>query len=383
MNMTVISTTQLDPQLCTSCKSRLDGLRNLYDSKGVDALLVSCEKDIRYLTGFVGHDSQLLVMREGAVIFSDARYDEFLNPWREAGFVEIVMGRRHRIHQSVKEHCAAGGVKRLGVQADSLTVSGRQTLASNDVADSLVDTVGMVAGLRMIKDDLEIAVMERAIRIQQDALAATMGQLTLGMTELELYARLDYEMRMRGAFGSSFDAIIGAGTNSSIIHYLVGDSPIERGTLLVDWGAEVDGYCGDLTRTFGIGEFPEKVRDMYDIVLEAQLAAIEATGPGKICAEIDAAARKVITEAGYGDYFGHGLGHGLGMDVHEAPYFNDLQTEVELQPGMVMTFEPGIYVPGVGGVRIEDDVLITESGTRVLSDYPKSITDMIIEPGSA
>ena len=135
-----------------------------------------------------------------------------------------------------------------------------------------------------------------------------------------------------------------------------------------------------MTRTYGIGGFPPRVKELYEIVLEAQLAAIDACAPGRSCAEVDGVARKIITDAGYGEQFGHGLGHGMGLDVHEAPYFNQQSTLVRLEPGMVMTVEPGIYLPGVGGVRIEDDVLITDNGCRVLTDFPKDHSDMVLEP---
>lgn len=198
------------------------------------------------------------------------------------------------------------------------------------------------------------------------------------MTETELAALIEYEMKRRGARQPGFNSIVGSGANSSLIHYITADGPIREGVLLIDWGAQLGWYNGDLTRTFAVGSFSPKMRELYDIVLEAQLAAIDGTRPGMRCSEIDALARGVIEKAGYGEYFGHGLGHGLGIDVHEEPYFNNLDDTV-LRPGMVMTYEPGIYLPGKGGVRIEDDVLITESGTRVLSSYPKNPDDAILD----
>jgi Xaa-Pro dipeptidase len=233
----------------------------------------------------------------------------------------------------------------------------------------------------MRKDEVEIAAIERAASVHQDAMRAALANLSIGMTELEFCASLEYEMKVRGASGPSFGTMVCSGAHSSIIHHVTGPGKIERGTLLLDWGAIVDGYCSDMTRTFGVGELPPKVRELYDVVLEAQTAAIDACAPGKICAEIDAVARGIIDRAGFGAYFGHGLGHGLGLDIHEEPYFNDLATEVALEPGMVMTVEPGIYLPGVGGVRIEDDVLITDDGCRLLTSFPKDPEAAVIEPG--
>jgi Xaa-Pro aminopeptidase len=346
----------------------------------IDALLVSNPKDIRYLTGFVGDDSLLVVGADGAAIVSDTRYDEFLEPWRQSPGTDVVMGTRHRLEDSVASQCREQGIRRLGLQAEHLSVAGRQKLASRIDKRGLVDTEGLVGRLRRRKDDLEVAAIERAVAIQQEALAAALNRLSLGMTEMALGARLEYEMKVRGAAGPSFETMIARGPHSSVIHYLTGEAPIENGTLLIDWGATVDGYCSDMTRTFGLGPLPEKVRMVYPIVLEAQQAAIDACRPGRTCAEIDAVARDLIEAAGYGEQFGHGLGHGLGLDVHEEPYFNRLATDVVLEPGMVMTVEPGIYLPGVGGVRIEDDVLITAGGRRVLSSYPRDPTAAVIEP---
>lgn len=375
---------QLAPETTVALGRRLAALQACFDRAGVDALLIHCENDIRYLTGFVGHDSLLLVRPQAAIIISDSRYDEFLDPWRQAGAAEVVMGVRHRLHESVRVLCSDHGIRRLGIQAEHVTIATRETLASALGAERLVPVTGLVGRLRQRKDNLEIASIERAIRIAQDAIGSTLEQIVVGMTELEFSAILEYEMKSRGSEGAGFTPIIGAGANSSIIHHQTGSSKIEPGALLVDWGATVDGYCSDLTRTFAIGDWPAKLRKVHPVVLEAQQAAIQAIAPGKTCAEIDAVARRVIVKAGYGEQFGHGLGHGLGMDVHESPYFNDLETAVRLEPGMVMTVEPGIYLPGIGGVRIEDDVLVTERGARVLSDWPRDLPSCTIDsPSSA
>jgi len=362
--------------------TRQEKLRGALAAAGYETLLVSHETDIEYLTGFVGHDSLLLVLPDSVSIISDPRYDEFLDPWRQKGVCDVVMGMRHRLHETVKSLCGHANLRRLCVQADHVTVAQMNTYTEALEPLRLEQTTGIVSTLRMCKDDVEIDAIQAAIDLHEEALRAALQRITPGMTEIQLSATLDYEMKWRGAFKPSFDAIVGAGPNSSIIHHMSSTEPIADGTLLIDCGAVLNGYCSDLTRTFAIGRHDPKVAEIYAIVLEAQRAAIEACAPGKICAEIDAVARDIITRAGYGEYFGHGLGHGLGKDVHEAPYFNTLQTDIELQPGMVMTVEPGIYLPGVGGVRIEDDVLITRDGHRVLSSFPKDIESMVLEPAS-
>ena len=237
----------------------------------------------------------------------------------------------------------------------------------------LVPTSDLVSVLRQRKTSQECALIEQAIGIQEAALEATLSDLRAGMTEAQVAARLEYEMRLRGAESASFEAIIGSGPNSSVIHHIPGDRAIEDGMLLVDWGARVEGYCSDLTRTMCFGPMPEPMERVYEVVLESLEAAIEACLPGADCAQVDAAARDVIAAAGWGDQFPHGLGHGVGMDVHESPFFSSRSGGILLEPGMIMTVEPGVYLPGVGGVRIEEDVLITETGHRVLSTWPRDL----------
>jgi Xaa-Pro aminopeptidase len=381
--MTAADPRAVPPDTISACTSRQKRLQDAIGQAGVDAMLLAHPTDIRYLTSFSGDDSYLLVAGGGRpVVVTDARHDELLDPWRHSGVTEVVIGKRHRLEQSVLGLCRERNVRRLGIQAEHLTISGRKKLSTELGDDLLVETEGLVGRLRMRKDDVEVAAIERAAATHQEAMRAAINRLAIGMTELEFCAALEYEMKIRGASGPSFGTMVATGPNSSIIHHVTGPARLEPGTLLVDWGAIVGGYCSDMTRTFGVGEFPAKVRELYDIVLEAQLAAIDACAPGKICAEIDAVARRVIERAGYGEHFGHGLGHGLGLDIHEDPYFNDLATETVLEPGMVMTVEPGIYLPGVGGVRIEDDVLITDGGCRLLTSYPKAPEAMVLEPAA-
>lgn len=373
----------LPSQLIQACERRQDRLHQAMTEHPIDALLVSGPKDIYYLTGFIGHDSVLMVTDSAAVIITDSRYDEFLEPWRGTQVAEVVMGTRHRLEDSVAAQCDARGVRKLGIEAEWMTVSARTKVAVALTQGQVVDTMGLVGRLRMVKDELELAAIERAGSIQCEALNAALSRFEHGMTERELCAVLEYEMKTRGASGPSFDTMVLAGPNSAIIHALTGETRIDQGTLLIDWGAVFDGYCSDMTRTFAVGGFPEKVREIYDIVSEAQQTAIDACGPGKTCAEVDASARSIIHKAGYGEFFGHGLGHGLGLDIHEDPYFNELATDIVLQVGMVMTVEPGIYLPGIGGVRIEDDVVITPDGCRVLTDFPRHPDEMVIESATA
>jgi Xaa-Pro aminopeptidase len=373
---------RFSPQIASACDARRARLRSDMASREIEALLVSCSADIRYLSGFAGDDSLLLVDGEQAVIVSDPRYDEFLRPW-DAGGTRVVMGTRHRLPEAVAALCRAGAIRTLAVQAEHLTVRGRRAIADAIGGVDLIDTEGVVGALRMRKDDLEIATIERAARIQAEALHAALERLTVGMSELSLCAAIEYEMKVRGASGPSFATMVATGPRSSIIHHETGGAAIGEGLLLIDWGAIVNGYRSDMTRTFGLGGLPPKARELYVLVLEAQLAAIEAARPGMRCAELDAVARRIIEAGGYGDHFTHGLGHGLGLDIHEEPFLNQLNTGVVLEPGMVVTIEPGVYLPGVGGVRLEDDLLITPRGSRLLTRFPKGPEEAVLDVAAA
>jgi Xaa-Pro aminopeptidase len=350
-------------------------LRKSFDDVGIDALLVTNPRDISYLSGFRGEDAYLLVGRGKPVLFSDSRFEEELEALKPR--VRVVI-RRGPMNPVVKDVVEAAKIDSLGVQAEHMTVSVRSGLARVIGKRRLRDTRGLVSRLRIIKDEHEVKWLRRAIRIQQDALKATIATVEVGQTEQEIDARLVYEMSSRGAGGASFPSIVAAQANGSLPHAVPGRTRVKANRpLLVDWGAKFEGYCGDLTRTFAVGRFPKRVTEIYDIVLEAQLAGIAAIRPGVRGVDVDAASRKIIEDAGYGKQFGHGLGHGIGLDVHEAPSLSTRSGDT-LEPGMVVTVEPGIYLPGIGGVRIEDDVLVTERGHRVLSNYPKDRDSMVI-----
>ncbi|MAT81452.1 MAG: aminopeptidase [Phycisphaerae bacterium] len=371
--MTDVASMELTDQQVASARARLSGLRTRLDADGLPGLMVSAEHDIWYLTGFVGHSALLMVTPNRAVIICDRRYEELLQAWDACELFEVVMGARHKLGDEVKRLADEDGLDKVGIQAEAMTIAFRDGLLKSLGDLELIPTSGLVSKLRECKSNEEVELIERAIGIQQDALEVVLSDLKPGMTESQFTARLEYEMRMRGAEGASFEPIVGSGPNSSVIHHMPGDRPIEDGMLLIDWGARVEGYCSDLTRTFCFGEMPSPMERVYEVVLEALEAAIDCCRPGADCAEVDAAARDVIAAAGWADQFPHGLGHGVGMDVHESPYFSNRSGGVLLEPGMIMTVEPGVYLPGIGGVRLEEDVLITESGNRVLSTWPRDL----------
>ncbi|MAB83701.1 MAG: hypothetical protein CMJ24_09760 [Phycisphaerae bacterium] len=370
--MTDIADMKLSADQLARSSGRIDRLRQRLAAEGHSAMIIDHEIDIWYLTGFVGHDATLVITTDVAAILCDARYEEYLRPWKDGGVHEVHIGPRQELVRRIREVAQACDVGTFAFQAEHMTVARLQQFRSQLEGIDFISSHGHLLALRMIKDDHEVGIIEHCIDIQQRALHASFEQLERGMTESGFTAILEFEMRKLGATGAGFDPIVASGPNSSVIHHMPCERPIGDGPLLVDWGARYDGYCSDMTRTFQIGPADGKMAELYDIVLRSQLAAIEACRPGADCAEVDAAARDVIASSGYGENFPHGLGHGLGMEVHEAPNFSAKQAGVLLEPGMVMTVEPGIYIPGFGGIRIEDDVLITETGHRVLSDMDKS-----------
>lgn len=349
---------------------RLSRLRRALKRDRLDSILISNPNDIRYLTGFSGEASTALVTQRDFVLISDFRFQEELDELHKR--VEVV------IRKGAMLAAQAAVIKRLkprtiAIQSEHLTVQGRRQLEEAAGSRRLRDTEGHFTTLRLIKDATEIAAIQRGATIQQEALRETIKSIRVGQTEREIAGRLEFEMRRRGADGLSFETIVAAKANGSKPHYRAGSVKTAKGQpLLIDWGARVDGYCADMTRTFSIGSWSRKMREVYELVLEAHLAAIDAAKPGMTCAELDGVARRIITDAGYGAQFGHGLGHGIGLDIHEGPRVMATNKTV-LEPGMVITIEPGVYLPGVGGVRIEDDILLTDRGARNLCSLPKTL----------
>lgn len=286
--------------------------------------------------------------------------------------------RKGLINDQIAKTCKALKIKTLAVQGDSLTMADQAELTKLNKSTKLKAGPTINSDMRILKDDAELAIMRKAIRNAEDAFRATCASIEPGQSEIEVAARLEFEMKRRGASEPSFSTISAVGPNSALPHAHPGKRKIKNGSaLLLDWGARVDNYCSDLTRMVFLGSIPRKIGEVYRIVLEAQELAIAAIRPGRRMCDIDAVARDFIVGAGYGEAFNHGLGHGLGLDVHEAPSLS-WRSDQKLVAGMLVTVEPGIYLPGVGGVRIEDDVLVTPKGHRVLSRLSKRIEDAVI-----
>jgi Xaa-Pro aminopeptidase len=244
----------------------------------------------------------------------------------------------------------------------------------------LTPVTDLMVNQRKVKDAFEVAAIRKAAKVAEGAYLAVRPKLKAGMTENEIAGLMEFEMRRRGASSGSFETNVSVGANSALPHYRPADVPLRSGqALLFDWGAKVDYYCSDITRTHLFGRAEPTMREIYKVTLEAQLAAIAAIKPGAKTRAVDKVARDIIRKAGYGKDFGHGLGHGIGLAVHELPRLSPAAADEELRPGMICTVEPGIYLAGVGGVRIEDDVLVTETGCEVLTLLDKSYEGACLE----
>jgi Xaa-Pro aminopeptidase len=354
---------------------RADRLRALLPAAGCDALLVGNLTDVRWLTGFTGSAGHLLVLADRCVLVTDGRYEEQasveLAASGAAGHVDVAIGRT-AVAQSAALRQAVGAVARLGLQADHVTWARQRELAVTLPATELVPTSGLVLGLRQVKDAAEIARIERAAAIADEALGRVLPVLHEGVTEAGFAALLEHEMRVGGAEGPSFPTIVGSGPNGARPHHRAGDRTIGSGDLVVvDFGAIVDGYCSDMTRTFVLGDPTAEQAELLEVVAAAQAAGVAAVRAGVMASVVDAACRDVITAAGHGERFVHGTGHGVGLDIHEPPWISAVSTTVELVPGNVITVEPGVYRAGLGGVRIEDAVVVTHDGCRTLTTFPK------------
>ncbi len=347
---------------------RLSRIRRDLAETGCDAFFNFSTHTNEYLTGFRGSTSAVLITQEHAHFLCDFRYTEQARK-QVAGFeVHEVCGC---MEVRAGERLEELGTKRAGFDPTVLSVYQRDTLAEafEGELEALPD---LVPAMRQVKDTEEVTRIREACHLAEEALLALVPTLEEGMTEREFAARLEYEFKLRGAQGASFDSIALFGPRSSLPHGMPGEKPLERGDIvLIDCGCIRDSYCSDLTRTYVFGTIPGAwFEEIYRVTFEAQAAALEAVKPGAVARNVDAVARDAIRDAGYGDYFGHGLGHGVGLEVHELPRLN-MQAETVLQPGMAVTVEPGIYLPGRGGVRIEDLVVVTETGCEVLTQASK------------
>lgn len=330
-------------------------------------LLVTNPTNLRYLTGFASSNAALLVDPEGSArLFTDFRYIEAA---QGVAGVEVAQTRRALI-ADLAERLSG----RVGFEAASLVYASVEQLRSGEVEP--VATQGVVEALRAVKDADEVALMRRTTLAAERAFEALTAEAWVGRGERELAWRLRQLMHAHGADDAAFDTLVASGSNGSRPHARPSDALVEpRALVIADFGARIDGYCSDCTRTVSTGGLPSELRTIYDVCLEAQLAAVSAIRPGMSGVEADRVARDIIEAAGYGGQFGHGLGHGVGLEVHEAPVLSPESSDT-LLVGHVVTVEPGIYLAGVGGVRIEDLAVVTETGLELLTSFPKELVEV-------
>ena len=353
--------------------SNIEKIRSKLSEKDLDAVIIENEKNQRYAAGFPFTDGAVIVSREGAWLITDSRYIEAASSFAE-GVSVLMYDREKPLKAFISELISSAGVKRLGVEEKSLSY-GKYLRLKELLSCELIPAQYIFSDLRASKSEEEIGYMKEAQAISEAALDEVLGIIRPGMTESEIAAELVYRMLRHGSEGNSFDPIVVTGAKTSMPHGVPSDNVVKAGDFLtMDFGCIRHGYCSDMTRTVAVGHASDEMRRVYSIVLEAQLAGIAASRAGVPGCEIDAAARKVITDAGYGGCFGHGYGHSLGLDIHEAPNANPMGT-VPMPVGAVVSAEPGIYLPGRFGVRIEDVVVMKEGGCEVIT---KALKELIV-----
>jgi Xaa-Pro aminopeptidase len=340
---------------------------------GVDCLLVTHLPDVRYLCGFTGSNAALVLAGGRAVLFTDGRYTAQARA--EAAGTRVVIAKKPAVAAAC-EWMEAAGILRCGFDAAQTTVAaleGMRKAVSAKVRRGLFQAVGpLVAGLREVKDTEEIATMRKAALLGCRLFDGMLSFMQLGLTEVAVAAELEHAARLAGAEAMSFETIVASGQRSALPHGRATSAKLpKRGFVTLDFGVVVDGYCSDMTRTVHMGKALPDEREVYDAVLEAQEAGVAKVAPGVTAAEVDEAARSVLRRAGLDKYFSHSTGHGVGLEIHEGPRLAAKQTQV-LEPGMVVTIEPGVYMPGRFGVRIEDMVLVTATGGEVLTPSVKA-----------
>ena len=341
----------------------------LLKERALDAIFVTNMKNIRYISGFTGSSAVLLVFADKAFLFTDFRYMEQAS--EQAKHCEIVK-HGNNIYSDINDKL--GFANKIGYEADYVTVSAFKRMMAEVQGKEWIEV--KLDPLRMIKDEKEIANIEKAVKIADDAFATLLPEIKTGMTENEAAALLEFYMKKNGASGTSFSTIVASGKRSSLPHGMPTDKKIAEGDfVLFDFGAIYQGYCSDMTRTVVMGKADEKQKEIYEIVLKAQMAAISGIKPGITGLQGDALARNVIKEAGYAENFGHGTGHSLGLAIHEEPRLSPACGTV-LEAGMLLTVEPGVYIADWGGVRIEDLILVTGDGIKILTQTSKKLLEI-------
>lgn len=356
--------------LSVMLKDRRSRLTSWFDREQLDCLVVESLPNLRYLTGFSGSTGLLVVTHSQGWFICDSRYT--LQAHQEVlGLAVVEHGQRY---EALAQLCNEHGWQRIGFEAAHCLVSTHQELLKQLPGATLVALPADLDEIRSSKDQLELQALEEVASLASQALQSVLPLIRPGLVEADLALELEIAMRRLGAEGRGFDFIVASGERGAMPHGRASGKQIQSGELVtIDFGAVLNGYHSDETVTIGVGQLDQRQQQIYDVVLAAHDRAIAAVRPGVSCRELDAVARDYIHEQGFGDFFGHGLGHGVGLEIHEKPTLSPRSGAV-LDEGMVVTIEPGIYIPGWGGVRIEDTVAVTSSGCRLLTGVSKQLT---------
>jgi len=348
--------------------STAQALEDLRTAQGLDAILFTDLKNLRFLCGFTGTDAALLFLKGRTVFLTDSRYTQQAREQVQADEIIQYPTKVEGIAEALSRH----GVKVLGFEAENLSCASLERLRSAAKEELQWKALAKeLQGLRRHKSAAELAALEEATAIAARGFDKILPLLRPGVPESDIARELEFALRLEGGQEKSFDFIVASGIRGALPHGVASGKRIEAGELVtIDFGTVVRGYHSDETVTLAVGEVPDELRLVYDIVLEAHDLAAAALRPGAALKDVDAVARDFIASKGYGEFFGHGLGHGVGLDVHEFPVLNPRSPDLA-EPGMVVTIEPGIYLPGKGGVRIEDMYVVTQQGCRVLTRIPK------------
>lgn len=346
-------------------------IRKMLAEKELEGILIFNPENRQYVTGFTGSAGYVLISEKSQIFMTDFRYIEQAKEETD-GFEIHEISRDKPVTDIIKGF----NFKSLGIEDDYITYE--QFLNFNEKLENteLVPLKRALIQLRSIKSEEEVCKIEQAAKITDNAYDYILKKIQPGLREIDIALDLEHFMKTQGASKVSFDIIVASGHRSALPHGVASEKTLEKGDMVtIDFGCVYQGYCSDMTRSFILGRATEKQKEVYDTVLEAQKTALEAVKPGKTGKELDETARKIITDKGYGKYFGHGLGHGVGLEVHELPHVNHLGDKA-MEAGMVITIEPGVYIPEFGGVRIEDLLAVTEEGYRVLSKTPKDLIEI-------
>jgi len=358
---------------------RINALRRRFRSLGIANFLVTRPSNVRYLCGFTGSNGILIITGHDAYFITDGRYTNQASEQVKGAGLFIYSGGASVTDAFVRELKNNRDIRfrgRVGVESQFMTVEFYQTFRRAFPGSTPVETATVVEGLAMVKDSGEINAIRRAVDIIDRAFESVLSEIKPGVRELELSAEITYKHKRLGAEKDAFDLIVASGPRSALPHGIASSRKVRTGDLVTfDIGCIVDGYPSDMTRTVVVGKATRRQREIYRVVQEAQQLAVEGVKAGAKCAELDALARQHITRAGYGEQFTHNLGHGLGLEVHARPVLGR-QSRDKLKPGMVVTVEPGVYIEGFGGVRIEDDILVTDDGAEVLNRSPKELLEL-------